>query len=783
MLLVVVSIGLVAWAFAHVLTRPIRSEGVRADQTVLTVLHWGDKNEDAIVAGLVREFMERNPDIHVQRTNIGSPAQLATKLQTMLAAGDPPDVFYLESERLADFADKGLLADMDALIRADTRRRSAGEAVDAPVDLSDFFTPVVEAFRFDGGRVGQGPLYGLPKDFTPVGFYYNKDLFRRAGVPLPDRDGWTWEQFHTAAREIGKLPGCYGADFVTWEAMIRIYLFTHGLDFASPGFTAFQLTEPEVVTAVDRLRSWFHDEERTLLSAKTQLETGQEPFLAGNVGLAGPYGRWKVPTYRLITSFDWDFAPLPQAAGRAPANGVLTVAWAMSRGARNPDESWRLIKYLCGRAGQERICAQGLAVPVLKSVARKPCFSDPGVRPASDDVYLRAAEIANYIEWPADPRFRDQLKIGLEEIFKLGRPTQPALASVQASWESNVESTVFARRYPVVPWTTIAVVTVALLGLTLLIGTVLWWRNRPGTLAAREEVAGMMMVSPWMIGFALLTAFPIGLSLLLAFSRWNGLSSLSEAEWVGFDNFKELVRYDHVFRRALWVTTWYALLAVPSSQIAALVAALLLNHEWKSIGIFRAIWYLPSVLAGVGMAIMWKWVFHHEQGLLNAFLDPALGPLGAAAPAWFEKDARAWGVPAFAIVNVWLLGGTMMIYLAGLKGIPQELYEAASIDGATGGRRFLSVTLPMLSPVIFFNGIMAIIASFQIFTQVFVMTGGGPGTATHFFVFYIYKKAFDLHQMGYASAMAWLLLVIVLALTLLVMRGSRRFVYYEALKA
>ena len=139
-------------------------------------------------------------------------------------------------------------------------------------------------------------------------------------------------------------------------------------------------------------------------------------------------------------------------------------------------------------------------------------------------------------------------------------------------------------------------------------------------------------------------------------------------------------------------------------------------------------------------------------------------------------------MPAFANINLWVIGGTMMIYLAGLKGIPKDLYEAAEIDGATGLRRFRNVTLPMLSPVIFFNTIMAIIASFQIFTQVYVMTGGGPGTATQFYVFYLYKNAFDLGAMGYASAMAWLLLLIVLGLTLLIMRGSQRFVYYEALK-
>jgi multiple sugar transport system permease protein len=188
------------------------------------------------------------------------------------------------------------------------------------------------------------------------------------------------------------------------------------------------------------------------------------------------------------------------------------------------------------------------------------------------------------------------------------------------------------------------------------------------------------------------------------------------------------------------------------------------------------------VLAGVAIAILWRWVFHHDYGLLNGMLNPLLGLFGCEAPRWFERDARHWGVPAFVIMSFWNIGGPMMIYLAGLKGIPQELNEAAAIDGASWLRRLRSVTLPMLSPVIFFNVIMAIIASFQIFTQAYVMTGGGPGDATRFYVLYLYNNAFDLHQMSYASAMAWLLLLIILGLTLLVMRGSRRFVYYEALK-
>ena len=268
-----------------------------------------------------------------------------------------------------------------------------------------------------------------------------------------------------------------------------------------------------------------------------------------------------------------------------------------------------------------------------------------------------------------------------------------------------------------------------------------------------------------------------------AFGRWSGLNTLDHAELVGWDNFRQMLLYDPRFRHSLEVTLIYVLLAVPIGQLAALGAALLMNYEIRGIGFFRAAWYLPSVLAGVAIAVLWRWVFHGEHGLLNALLEPIVGLFGGRPPDWFGTSASRWGVPAFVIMNMWTIGGGMMIYLAGLKGIPTELYEAAHIDGATGLRRFRAVTLPMLSPVIFFNFIIAIILSFQVFTQAYVMTGGGPGDATRFYVLYLFNQAFDLYQMGYASAMAWLLLIIVLVLTLVVMVGSKRFVYYEALRA
>jgi multiple sugar transport system permease protein len=183
------------------------------------------------------------------------------------------------------------------------------------------------------------------------------------------------------------------------------------------------------------------------------------------------------------------------------------------------------------------------------------------------------------------------------------------------------------------------------------------------------------------------------------------------------------------------------------------------------------------------MAVLWTWVFRSEGGLMNSLLAPVLSPLGLAPPEWFQADAAWAGPPAFAIMNLWLIGGSMLIYLAGLRNIPQDVLEAADIDGARPLSRFVRVTLPMLSPVILFNGIMAIIGSFQVFTQAFVMTAGGPGDDTRFYVLYLYNQAFDWYEMGYGSALAWLLLVVVLVLTAIVLRIGGRRVHYEGMRA
>lgn len=769
------ALALVLWAFGRVLLRDLSGEGGAAAETTLVVMHWSGgagQEEDAIVEAALGRFTRANPHIRVERINPGDAGSYYTKLQTMMAAGTPPDVFYVGDERLPSLARMGVLRPIDPFIEQDAR---AGR----PFELDDFFDVTLEAYRYDGERTGSGPLYGIPKDFTSIGFYYNVDLFRRAGLDAPAAD-WTWDDFLAAARAIGALEGCTGAEFVTWPRMLRLYLMTEGLDVAPPDFATLDVRDPDVMRVLQRLADWRFDEDDTLTSGKSRVASGETVFLTGRVGLAGPFGRWSVPSYRKIDSFEWDFAPMPR--GAVKANVVAAVAWGISSDTSHPDEAWELVRALCSEESQAALSRLGLAIPPRRSVAYSDAFVDPALPPSRDETFLAEAEIARVMAFPPSPKFDSLMESRLNQAVLTGDlSVEEATRNFDEAWRTEGTSPLARGDFERMPWGSVALALAALLAVVALVIGVRWWRGRPGKLAFREERAGWALASPLVLGLVAFMAFPIVLSLLLSFTRWTGIAGLETARFVGLANYEQLLFHDARFWTCLEVTAYYALLAVPGGQAFALGAALLMNSKVRAIGFFRAAWYLPSVLAGVGVAVLWRWVFDGDSGLLNAVLEPVLAGLGLAPPDWFGTDAAAFGPPAFAIMSLWMVGGSMMIYLAGLQGIPEELYEAAEIDGVVGWQRFRRVTLPMLSPVILFNGIMAIIGSFQVFTQAFVMTKGEPGDLTRFYVLYLYNQAFDFYEMGYASAMAWLLLIVVLTLTLLFLRGSRRHVHYEAL--
>lgn len=286
----------------------------------------------------------------------------------------------------------------------------------------------------------------------------------------------------------------------------------------------------------------------------------------------------------------------------------------------------------------------------------------------------------------------------------------------------------------------------------------------------REIFDAYLFISPTVIGLLVFLLGPIIASAALSFTDYDILTAPA---WVGLDNYIGLFQ-DGLFWQALRVSVIYSVISVPLGLALSLGAALLLNQKIRGVAILRSIYYMPTIISGVAVAMLWRWLFNAQFGMVNILL----GKIGVRGPMWLTDER--WALTAIIIASFWGLGGAMLIYLAGLQGIPSELYEAAEIDGATERAKFRYITLPMISHVTFFNLVLGIIGALQLFTDAYVMTGGGPNNATLFLSLYLYRQAFLYLKMGYASAMAWVLFAIVLVLTLLVFKSSPMWVYYES---
>ena len=304
-------------------------------------------------------------------------------------------------------------------------------------------------------------------------------------------------------------------------------------------------------------------------------------------------------------------------------------------------------------------------------------------------------------------------------------------------------------------------------------------RQKMGAQARRDAIIFYVCVAPWIIGFIVFTLGPMAVSLVISFTQWNFIQA---PVWVGLGNYLTILADDLDFRQALQVTAFYAVFSIPIRLGAALGLAILLNEATKGVSFFRTAFYLPTIVASVAAAVLWQWILNPVYGPVNGFLRV----FGIEGPHWFTDPSWVpWGL---IIMSAWSVGGEMLIFLAGLKGIPQHLYEAAQLDGAGRIARFLNVTLPMLSPTLFFNLVMAVIGSFQTFDAAFVIstaragTLGGPLKSTLFYMIYVYDTYFSKQKVGYGSALAWILFLIILVLTLITIRSSALWVHNEAEK-
>lgn len=282
---------------------------------------------------------------------------------------------------------------------------------------------------------------------------------------------------------------------------------------------------------------------------------------------------------------------------------------------------------------------------------------------------------------------------------------------------------------------------------------------------------GLLFASPWILNLVVFIAYPIAASLYYSFCNYD---TLRPPRWIGPENYRILFTEDPLFWTSLWNTLYMVAFGLPLGLVISLGIALLMNQKLKGMAFYRTLYYLPSITPVVATSILWLWLLNPQMGLINTLL----GHVGITGPGWLVSPQ--WSKPALILMGLWGAGGGMVIYLAGLQDVPQQLYEAASLDGAGKLAQFRHVTLPMLSPVILFNLIMGVIASFQYFTQVYVVTkgGGGPQDSTLVYALHLFNVAFLDFRMGYACAMAWVLFILTLLCALAIFRSSARWVYY-----
>jgi multiple sugar transport system permease protein len=287
----------------------------------------------------------------------------------------------------------------------------------------------------------------------------------------------------------------------------------------------------------------------------------------------------------------------------------------------------------------------------------------------------------------------------------------------------------------------------------------------------RETMRGWLMASPWIIGFLIFTLIPIIMLFVLSFMEWN---LLTPPKFIGLDNYKKMLFQEPQVWKSVWITTYYSIISVPLNLVLGFLLALLLNRNIKGLFFWRSIFYLPTVISGVAVSLLWQWLFSTDFGLFNYITNTVLH-IGSIN--WLGDEHTV--IPSLILMNLWTVGASMITNLAGLQNIPTALYEAAKADGAGRIKQTFHITIPMMTPIIFLNLVTGIIQSFQTFTNAYVMTGGGPNKASMFYMLYLYITAFEDFKMGYASALSWMLFLYILILTLIVFVSGRYWVHYE----
>lgn len=743
-----------------------------------------------------------------------------TRFLISIAGGEPPDVIFFGRFALSEWAARGAFTPLNQFIERDL---AAG--IPDAVSPERYYQAAWEEASY------QGEVYAIPTDIDDRALIYSKDLFRRAGLvdysgePTPPK---TWAQLREYAQKLtqrdekgnikvlGFAPN-YG------NAWLYIYGWLNGAQFMSQDGLTCLLNEERVVEALQFMVDIYDDAGgyEAVSAFQTGFQGGAlDPLLTGKIGMKID-GNWQMNFFAHYgRDFDFGVAGAPTSDRYRAESGEETISWsggwshAIPVNAVHKEAAWEFIRFISTnkaweiRMESDRQSTEAQGRPYI-----------PIQAPIKDlnELFLQRYILDN-------PKIPVRIKEGcavFQELLPVSR-YRPNTPVGQLLWNWHVTATeeaCYGKKTPkdsldyaarvvqreldqiinpvqgrVVNWSGFfaiyAFLIVAMATAVYLWDTRIGWRRRfMKVLYPRRSIgagdviegsrggyfraqwwAGYIFCSPWLLGFIVFGGGPLLFSVLMSFCDYD---IINKAQWIGLENYRWMLFHDELVPIAVR-NTLYMALGIPLGMIASLAIALLLNLRIRGISFWRTIFYLPAIVPAVASFILWIWIFNPSGGVINQ----ALRTIHIEGPNWLGSET--WSKPSLIVMGLWTAGGGMLIWLAGLKGIPEHYYEAASIDGATEWQQFLHITLPMLTPYIFFNLVMGLIGVLQIFDAAFVMTGGGPVNSTLFYVYHLFNNAFRYGHMGYACAMAWMLFVVVLVLTVVQLKLAKRWVHYES---
>lgn len=776
------------------------ASGALAEPIQLRFVCWDGIDDMGPLIQSARSFEAAHPGIQVHVESVSANYQ--EKLLAEYAAGVCPDVAMMDPGHFEKFALRNALLPLNPFF-----------ANTPGFHIGDYYKEIVDAHSLNG------TLYVLPRDIAPCGLvFYNKRLFREAGIPFPD-GSWTWDyverpelkekdflwvmhhltKFDSSGRatQWGYCPGW--KDLLTQE----LYLSAGARDANSyESATKSLMDDPRIIRAYDMVadlslhKKWIPSE----TEINSELQTSARQMFTTQKVAMFQTGIWDVPQMRkeIIPGtpefFDWDMAMAPAYKDGTRAFPTGGSGYCIMSTTKHPREAWLLTQWMAGPPGMADLARAGRAQPAIRKLALS-------------DVWIPGPNSPKDMQYPHNMILTDQCVPHV--VFGVRSPEWPEVSSVTNAYFSRIYDgsasakqiltegnargqerlTYLLSQNNLTPFNWWLAAAVGVTVFTMIAGWVYLPERkiRRTSRQKKENRTAYLFIAPWLMGLVLLTAGPMILSLLMSFSDWD---IIQPAKWRWLGNYSEAATVDPRFWVSLKATAVYTILAVPSGIAVALALALLLNTKVKGMPIWRTCYYLPSIASPVASSLIWKRMFKADGGLLNLIIygsDGHRNLFGIASllrPLANQNGRIDWlgnehlALPSLSLMSLWGAAGGMIILLAALQGVPQYLYEAAILDGANPWKRFRSVTVPMISPALFFVLITGVIGSFQVFTQSFVMTNGGPNDATMFYMLHLYQDGFFNLRMGYASALAWVLFAIIMVLTAIQFSFSK-WVHYE----